>query len=108
MNKSKVTHRSRKDRATWLQLIQEKEQSGQSVKEFCRVRGIKAATWYAWRKRIKRTQAGDEVPLFSPIEIQTKPGSGVVVELPGGVVLRLGELPPAEYLCRLSVTFSGI
>lgn len=107
MKKTKVARRSRKDRAAWQQLIKEKEQSNQSVQEFCRERGIKAATWYAWRKRINGRQTNGPTR-FSPIEIQTQPCSGaVVIELPGGVMLRLGELPPAEYLRRLSVTFNG-
>ena len=43
---------------------------------------------------------------FSPIEIETKPLGGIVVELPGGVALRFSELPPVEYLRSLSSSFA--
>ena len=79
----------------------------QSIKDFCKAHGIKEASYYYWRKRLGGKEVkGDS--LFSPIEIQAKPGSSVVVELPGGVILRFGDLPPVEYLRRLSITFSGV
>jgi transposase-like protein len=43
--------------AKWFGLIQEQEQSGQSVASFCRQRGVRASQLYAWKKRI-RARAG--------------------------------------------------
>ena len=107
MKNTKVTKRTRKDSSVWQRLLEEKGQSTQSVKDFCRDKGIKEASYYYWRTRLGGNQEKDG-SLFSPIEIQAKPGSGVIVELPGGVILRFGELPPVEYLRSLSTTFSGI
>lgn len=107
MISTKVSQRIRKDATIWQRLLEEKERSGQSVKVFCKTNGIKVASYYYWRKRLDSTQGIDD-SLFAPIEIQAKPVTGVVVELPGGVTLRFDELPPVEYLRRLSTTFSGV
>jgi len=106
MNPTKVSKRTRKDPTIWQLLLEEKEQSPLSVRAFCQDKGITEASYYSWRKRLGGIRRKDD-PIFSPIEIQSKPGAGVVVELPGGVMVRLGELPPVEYLHHLSITFSG-
>lgn len=91
---------------TWALLLSAYEKSGLSVKDFCASQGISAASYYRWQKRLGIDRETDKV-LFSPIEIQTKSSGGIVVELPGGVVLRFEVYPPVEYLCSLSSMFSG-
>ena len=104
MKKSlKRTSRSRRDAGSWAVLLAGHEESGQSVKEYCAAQGISSASYYGWQKRLKQEQGVG----FSPIEIETRPVGGVVVELPGGVALRFRELPPVEYLRSLSSSFSG-
>ena len=95
--------RSWRDAASWAELLAGHEDSGLSVKEYCATQGISAASFYRWQKRLKQ----EEVVGFSPIEIETKPVGGLVVELPGGVALRFSELPPVAYLHSLSLSFSG-
>ena len=89
----------------WQLLLAEKEQSTLSVRAFCQHKGITEASYYSWRKRLGGTGMKDG-PIFSPIEIESKANSGTVIELPGGVKVRFGELPPVEYLRNLSLTFS--
>ena len=105
MDLAKVSKRTRKDSTVWLRLLAEKEQSTLSVRAFCQDKGITEASYYSWRKRLGGIRMKDG-PIFSPIEIQAKAGAGAVVELPGGVAVRFGGLPPVEYLHHLSITFS--
>lgn len=106
MNHAKVRKRIRKDSTIWQLLLEEKEQSKLSVRAFCQDKGITEASYYSWRKRLSGIRS-KESPLFSPIEIQAQTvGGGAVVELPGGVKVRLDGLPPVEYLHHLSVTFN--
>lgn len=105
MNPTKVSKRTRKDSTIWRRLLAEKEQSTLSVRAFCQDKGITEASYYSWRKRLGSIPVKDE-SFFSPIEIQAKAGTGAVVELPGGVTVRFGGLPPVEYLHHLSITFS--
>ena len=91
---------------TWALLLSAYEKRNMSVKDFCASQGISAASYYRWQKRLRIDRATDKV-LFSPIEIQTKSSGGIVVELPGGVVLRFEELPPVAYLRSLSSMFSA-
>ena len=97
------TGRSRRDVGSWAELVAGHEESGLSVKEYCATQGISAASFYRWQKRLKQ----EEGVGFSPIEIETKPVGGLVVELPGGVCLRFSELPPVAYLHSLSSSFNG-
>ena len=96
------TSRSWRDAGFWAALLAGHEKSGQSVKEYCAAQGISAASYYRWQKRLNEEKGVG----FSPIEIETKPLGGIVVELPGGVALRFSELPPVAYLRSLSSSFS--
>ena len=89
---------------TWALLLSAYEKSGLSVKDFCMSQGISAGTYYRWQQRLRSNDGAQ----FSPIEIQAKSGVSIVVELPGDVVLRFGDLPPVEYLRSLSSMFSGV
>lgn len=105
--KKSVTALSRKwlDAQTWERLLSGYEQSDLSVKEYCARHGVSAASYYRWQKRLRGEIAG---ALFSPIEIGAGPiEEPIEVELPGGVVLRFGALPPVDYLRSLSLMFSG-
>ena len=106
--KKAVTAQSRKwlDADSWSLLLSAYEKSHLSVKDFCASQGISAASYYRWQKRLQSDKETDRAH-FSPIEIQAKSTGGIVLELPGGVVLRFEELPPVAYLRSLSSMFSG-
>lgn len=97
-------HGRRLDSDMWALLLSAYEKSNLSVKDFCASQGISVASYYRWQKRLQ----SDKDALFSPIQIQTKSIDSILVELPGGVVLRFAGLPPVDYLRRLSSQFSGI
>jgi len=98
--------RTRLDAATWSVLLEGYESSDLSIKDYCLSRGISAASFYQWRKRLSEDKNTAQT-LFSPIELSSKPTGGVIVELPGGISLRFVALPPVEYLRSLSSIFSG-
>lgn len=87
-------------------LLEVQEESDLSVKDFCASQGVNVASFYQWRKRLLGGKAMGNA-LFSAIEIQSKPLGGILVELPGGVVLRFSGLPPVEYLRSLGSVFNG-
>lgn len=87
----------------WAQLLADQERSGQRVKIYCAARGVSVASYYRWQKLLRQKSGGG---LFRPIEITTQAEGGVVVELPGGVILRFSELPPVAFLRSLSSAFS--
>jgi transposase-like protein len=41
----------------WRELISEQTQSGQTVSEFCRERGLRDSLFYDWEKRIREGEA---------------------------------------------------
>lgn len=98
--------RPRLDLSTRMQLVSDQESSGMSVKDFCAARGLSVVSFYQWRNRKGADQASSS-ECFSPIEIASKVTGSISVELPGGVILRFGALPPVEYLRSLSSIFSG-
>ncbi|MCO6480747.1 MAG: transposase [Phaeodactylibacter sp.] len=79
------------DAAHWADLLAGQARSGQSVKNYCQAQGVHPSSFYRWKKLLKPDV--DSLPGFSPIQIQEQPFSyEVVVELPGGVLLRFAGL----------------
>ena len=98
---------SHHDAAYWADLLAGQAQSGQSVKSYCQAQGVHPSSFFRWKKVLKPDTAS--APGFSLIQVRSQPPScEVVVELPGGVLLRFAELPPVEYLRRLSMSFNSI
>ncbi len=61
----------------WRGLVLEQHSSGQTVAAFCRDRGIRAAQFYDWKKRLREGEAAKfvEVKVEQPSE-QGKPAPG--------------------------------
>jgi transposase-like protein len=75
--------------AKWRGLICEQEQSGKTVAEFCRERGITASKLYSWKRRCAGEEATSGfVRLREAAAVKTEPvataSSGIEVRLPGG------------------------
>lgn len=105
--KKVVTELSRKwlDAQTWDRLLSGHDPGKLSVKEYCSRHGVSSASYYRWQKRLRGEKGGE---LFSPIEIGGGPiEESIEVDLPGGIVLRFGALPPVDYLRSLSLVFRG-
>jgi hypothetical protein len=90
-------------RSFWRELIREQEQSGLSVREFCRQRQASEPGFYEWRKRLAK-----ELPVkFALVETKAKAcAEAAVVEvmLATGERLRVGPgVDPAALRVVLSV-----
>ena len=74
--------------AKWRGLISEQEQSGKTVAEFCRERGIAASKLYSWKRRCVDEAASGFVRLRAVSAVKTEPvataRSGIEVRLVGG------------------------
>ena len=81
-------------RSKWRGLVSEQVESGQSVKVFCRERGLRAWQFYEWKKRLRDTDgcefvevkvpaAGRQEPMSAgsrAIEVRLRAGRSLVVE----------------------------
>ena len=75
--------------AKWRGLISEQEQSGKTVAEFCRERGIAASKLYSWKRRCVTAKPVSEFVRLSvapAVEAESvgAAGSGIEVRLAGG------------------------
>ena len=81
----------REDRQTawdkWRVLVSEQAGSGQSVSAFCRERGVPLWQYFAWKKRLKQTAAGQ----FVAVEVRRgeEPGQRTGAYSPA-IEVRLG------------------
>src|ERR1041385_3054887 len=85
-----MTEASNEEKATtkneqWRERIAEQEQSGLSVKQFCKGRGLAECSFYAWRKRLRKK----EPVRFALVERATLQEFGN--EAPLELVLTTGE-----------------
>lgn len=68
---SDLGHKALKER--WATLIKEREESGLTIKEWCKERNVKESQYYYWLKALRRDGAG---------AAGQEPGSPPFVELP--------------------------
>jgi transposase len=81
----------------WRQMVRQWRHSGQSIRVFCRARGLTEASFYAWRRSIaQRDQQADpgpgrgvRPPLFVPVQLSTVTGAPLEVVLERGLVVRV-------------------
>jgi hypothetical protein len=50
--------RQRRNESAWGEIVRRQEQSGLTVTEFCEREGLKAASLYGWRVRLRQQAAG--------------------------------------------------
>lgn len=58
-----------------LQLLEEYEGSGFTLKDFCEVSDINEATFYSWMKRFRPKPSSEEVKGFASIELVPSVGT---------------------------------
>ncbi len=51
----------------WMQVIQEKQCSGQSVKEFCRDTGISSNAYFYWQRKLRKAACAGISKLEEPV-----------------------------------------
>ncbi len=72
--------RQRRSESAWRELMERHAQSGLAVSEFCKLEGIKSASLYGWRSRLREG-------------LQGKPSAG---PMPKGTIST--ESPPAGFI----------
>lgn len=50
--------RQRRSESTWREIVARQEQSGLTVTDFCEQEGLKAASLYGWRVRLRQEATG--------------------------------------------------
>jgi Transposase len=53
--------RQRRSEGVWREIVSRQEQSGLTVTEFCEREGLKAASLYGWRGRLRQEATGQKV-----------------------------------------------
>ena len=85
-----MTKRSEKAWTQWRRLVSEQARSGQTVKAFCRERGLCRPYFFVWKKRLKKgtpakflevqvTAPGPSTPDDSSVEIRLRNGRSLMV-----------------------------
>lgn len=54
--------RQRRSESAWRELVERQEQSGLTVAQFCQREGIKSASLYGWRSRLREGPKDSAVP----------------------------------------------
>ena len=100
----------REDRwAYWRRLVSDQRVSALSVTAFCRERGVSAASFYSWRRRLEAdaSEASDAAPAqFVPVAL-TATESAIELRIPNGMIVTVapgfdeGEL---QRLLRVATT----
>jgi hypothetical protein len=92
-----MAQRQRTERETyWQDLIDRQGASRQSIADFCQDEGVSTASFYAWRRRLQFPcrPIPSQVPRPALIPVRIVPElslarEAVIVEWPGGIVLRI-------------------
>src|SRR5918993_4182324 len=58
-----------------LDLLQQQEQSGLSVKAFCQAKSLPEGNFRKWRKRYLTHESGSKQPGFTRVEVSNSPSS---------------------------------
>src|SRR5580692_11303566 len=90
--------RQRRSESAWREIVERQRQSGLTVPEFCEREGIKAASLYGWRSRLREGSPSPPVHLAVPKKV--KPSEG-----PSSGFIDLGALGtiPARFEVRLEL-----
>src|SRR5208283_2823781 len=80
-------------RELWRQRISEQEASGQTIRAFCRERGLKESTFYAWRKCIRENSAASATTPAAPEPPLPSDGAVTYRETESTAPLRATEHP---------------
>ncbi len=106
---SDLDHKALKER--WAALIKEREESGLTIKEWCKERKVKESKYYYWLKTLRRDEAdvAGQAPGITPfVELPAifqgqglQPGSPAAVIRKGDVSIEITESATAGLITRI-------
>ena len=96
----------------WRDRLARFDQSELSVAQFCQREGYSAASFYRWRQKLRADRAHDHRSPFVTVEPphttfgaamadRLPSDTGLLIELPGGAIVRLDHQATDEQRCRL-------
>lgn len=75
----------------WAKWFEEFDNSGLTVKEFCRRKHVSQNAFYQWRRRLNLPLPTKDHGLFVPVALQVE--NEVQIEMPCGAIVRLPNDP---------------
>ena len=109
--------RSESKEELWRLLVEQQRRSGLSIRAFCRQRAISEPSFYAWRKKLQKRQAGSRSDAGSngrliPVEVigstcekappnHDEMNGPLEICTPGGYTLRFGHEARPDTIARL-------
>jgi hypothetical protein len=102
--------------ALWRERLRRQIDSGLTIAQFCDQEGLSAATFHAWKRRLRLSEVADALPptpappAFLPVTVRLTEqapaeASPIVAELPNGIRLRI-PIADARLACRLVRAFA--
>ena len=85
----------------WMEAIQERISSGETIKDFCKRKGVKRNTYFYWQQRIRKAACEK----LSELQ-KTDPSTGI--SLPGFTEVKLPETPKLERRGEVHIEIHGI
>jgi hypothetical protein len=73
----------------WRERIAEQQRSGASIKQFCKERGFSEYSFYAWRRRLRKTEPVRFALVDRGLRSEWVTDACVELILPGGERLRI-------------------
>jgi len=106
---SGLDHKALKER--WAALIKEREESGLTIKEWCRERNVKKSKYYYWLKILRRDEAdaaGQDTGIAPFVELPAvfqehglQPGSPAAVIRKGDISIEIAESASAGLIAKI-------
>lgn len=104
MDTRKVAHELR--RQHWSEIVNQRQASGQTVRQFCQEQGIKEKTYYYWQRKLRENiceklalreeTALEAPPIFAQVETSATAVTGSITIRRGGCeVIAEGDVSPA-------------
>lgn len=97
MSKRKTRRDGRRE-TVWREAVREQAGSGLSIRGFCRRRRLSEASFYSWRRELRRrdeeeteveSTPNERPPRFVPVSLRQVAGWAVEMVLPSGCVVRM-------------------
>jgi transposase-like protein len=74
----------------WREVVAAWQESGRSVRAFCRSRGLQEASFYAWRRTLQqRDQQHSATPQAKFVPVRVVPDALLEIVLPSGLLVRV-------------------
>ncbi len=109
-------HRSHRSRDWfWRETLRQFAASGQSIRGFCRSRGLSEPSFYSWRRRLAThdeslspTAHPSEAPAFVPVRVTDQTSEGIEIVLRGDRRIRLSGPVDRAALAEVVAVLEGV